>query len=66
MDFGRCLLISSVVRPGHVSNNPFLIADSHVDVMGLKMVACRKAAWSRLLYGSYNFFAWGVSKGKLL
>ena len=52
MDFGRCLLMRSLVRPDHVSKKPYLIADSHVDVTGLNIVTWRKAAWSLLLYGS--------------
>jgi hypothetical protein len=40
-NFGKCSLTAVVVRPGHDWKKPCLIACFHVDVTGLKAVACR-------------------------
>ena len=34
-DFWRCLLTAVAVSAGHVEKNPFLIASTHVDLVGL-------------------------------
>ena len=41
---GKCLVIRSGVRPGHVVRYPFLIAFTSVEGAGLKHAAWRKAA----------------------
>ena len=41
---GRCFLIRSLVRPGHVAKNPLSMAEQKVDLAGNPAVACRKMA----------------------
>ena len=41
---GRCFLIMSLVRPGHVAKKPLSMAEQKVDLAGNPAVACRKMA----------------------
>ena len=46
MDGGKCLLIASVVSPGHARKWLLQIAFSHVALVGLNMVAWRNLSTS--------------------
>ena len=48
LDFSRCLLISFLVRPGHVFRNPCLVVLMRLVVVGMNSAACKYCA-------SYDF-----------